>query len=781
MTKLSTVLDQVDNGTMLLPEFQRGYVWNRDQVRGLMKSVYRDYPVGALLVWETETAADQTRGGPLGGGAGQKHLLLDGQQRVTTLYGVVRGRAPGFFDGDASAFTDLYFNLESEDFQFYAPMRMKNDPLWIDVTELFRQGTGPMLRRLMGATDDHDQVATYLARLGVLLNVLNREFHIEQITGADKTVDVVVDIFNRVNSGGTKLSKGDLALARICSEWDQARPWMRTYLDGWAARGYSFTLDWILRNTTAVATGRAPFSTLEDVSASDFEVALKNSKDHIDHLLGLAVERLGLDHDRVLFGRYAFPVLARLLARREHGRFVDGREADRAMAWYVHAALRGRYTGAIETNLNKDLQIADSEGVDGLLSSLTRLQKGSLAIRPEDFEGVGRGARSYPLLYLLTRAEASRDLLTGEPFAATSLNVQEIFPKADLVKAGYGRAEVNAIANFAFVTPDSGATLGDQLPEVHLGKCSPQGLRAQWIPEDRSLWRVDRYTEFLQARRELLASAADRFLEQLAAGQRPWGPGIIAVPEPPEPQGEGPRAAQLKALIEEFADLGFATPAIDCEIPDPDTGRTLAVAEAFWADGLQAGQGNPVVLELDPDEADLARLAELGCDVFTSVDALRHHVERRSEVASGRRTDEGTVHASTTSEPLASGAPTTVDREPATADGKAWLAAEDETTAAAGPFDQAVLEVVDRCVNELRYNPRYFRVMISQHGALGATRKLLAAPAVSDGFVKLWENDRLDLTAEALVLDERFVVLFTDEERETARRRLEDFGYRRAA
>ena len=275
MTKLSTVLDQVDNGTMLLPEFQRGYVWNRDQVRGLMKSVYRDYPVGALLVWETETAADQTRGGPLGGGTGQKHLLLDGQQRVTTLYGVVRGRAPGFFDGDASAFTDLYFNLESEDFQFYAPMRMKNDPLWIDVTELFRQGTGPMLRRLMGATDDPDQVATYLARLGVLLNVLNREFHIEQITGADKTVDVVVDIFNRVNSGGTKLSKGDLALARICSEWDQARPWMRTYLDGWATRGYSFTLDWVLRNTTAVATGRAPFSTLEDVSASDFEVALK--------------------------------------------------------------------------------------------------------------------------------------------------------------------------------------------------------------------------------------------------------------------------------------------------------------------------------------------------------------------------------------------------------------------------------------------------------------------------------------------------------------------------
>ncbi|MDD6791584.1 MAG: DUF262 domain-containing protein, partial [Thermobifida fusca] len=53
MAKLSTLLDQIDSGTILLPEFQRGYVWNRDQVRGLMRSLYRGYPVGSLLLWET--------------------------------------------------------------------------------------------------------------------------------------------------------------------------------------------------------------------------------------------------------------------------------------------------------------------------------------------------------------------------------------------------------------------------------------------------------------------------------------------------------------------------------------------------------------------------------------------------------------------------------------------------------------------------------------------------------------------------------------------------------
>ena len=103
MTKLGTILDQIDAGSMLLPEFQRGYVWNRDQVRGLMRSLYLGYPVGALLVWETEGDAQPVRGG--GSTAGQKQLLLDDQQRVTTLYGLIRGQAPSFFEGDPAAFT----------------------------------------------------------------------------------------------------------------------------------------------------------------------------------------------------------------------------------------------------------------------------------------------------------------------------------------------------------------------------------------------------------------------------------------------------------------------------------------------------------------------------------------------------------------------------------------------------------------------------------------------------------------------------------------------------
>ena len=105
--------------------------------------------------------------------------------------------------------------------------------------------------------------------------VLERDFHEEKITGEDKTVDVVVDIFNRVNSGGTKLSKGDLALAKKCAHWPEARAAMRSHLEVWQKEGFAFSLDWLLRNTTAVATGRAEFASLDDVPVADFKQALR--------------------------------------------------------------------------------------------------------------------------------------------------------------------------------------------------------------------------------------------------------------------------------------------------------------------------------------------------------------------------------------------------------------------------------------------------------------------------------------------------------------------------
>ena len=247
---VQTILSQIDLGAIALPEFQRGYVWNREQVRGLMTSLYRRYPVGSLMVWVTPVEDAQTRHGtPLN--AGTVELLLDGQQRVTTLYGIIRGEPPRFFDGDKNAFAGLHFDLAEQTFEFYAPAKMRGNARWIDVSALMTQDVGKAIGRVFSNPELAADAETYVNRLTRITGIKSIEFHIEKVVGDDKTIDVVVDIFNRVNSGGTKLSKGDLALAKICAQWPEARDRMKDVLAMWRGHGFHFQLDWLLRNITS--------------------------------------------------------------------------------------------------------------------------------------------------------------------------------------------------------------------------------------------------------------------------------------------------------------------------------------------------------------------------------------------------------------------------------------------------------------------------------------------------------------------------------------------------
>jgi len=633
--KLSNIIDLVDSGDIALPEFQRGYVWNRDQVRSLMQSLYRGYPVGSLLTWHTKLDPDHMRGA--GSSAdGYVKLLLDGQQRVTSLYGIMRGRPPGFFDGNAATFTGLYFHIDDEVFEFYSPSKMDGDPRWIDVTALMQQGLGPFLPALASMDGlTVDQTTTYVNRLNAITQIAAVDFHVDEVTGEDKTIDVVVDIFNRVNSGGTKLSKGDLALARICAAWPEARDEMKDALAGWQQAGFTFKLDWLLRVTNGVATGEALFSALAGVPVAQFRDSLRESVGLVGTLLDSVAARLGLDHDRVLAGRYAFPVMARYL-HQQGGRFPSQRDKDRLLYWYVHAFLWGRFVGSSETVLNQDLKAMDAGGVDGLIEQLER-SRGGLTVRASDFLGYGVGARFYPLLYLLTRVHEARDFCTNQPLKAyllgrnSSLEMHHIFPKAQLYRHGYPRAQVNAVANFCFLTKGCNITISAADPAAYFRQVEdrcPGALASQWIPMDESLWSLDRYPEFLAARRELLAAAANRFLDGLRTGALETAAlqGSRTVQVDVETDAA---LAEVDALISWLRGEGFALPDRDLEIVDPQTKETIAVAEAAWMDGLQEGLGEPVVLDLELDEDVDARLAALGIRAFPTPASLREFVERR--------------------------------------------------------------------------------------------------------------------------------------------------------
>ncbi len=667
--KISTILDHIDSGHMALPEFQRGYVWNRDQVRAFMDSLYRRHPVGSLLVWATKSDDTPHRGdGQLAPGVVK--LLLDGQQRMTSLYGIIRGRPPRFFDGTAAAFSGLRFHLEKEEFAFYSPVYMKDDPLWIDVPAVMQKGNdgiGEHVASLSARPELAPSVGTYIGRLSQALGIRDIELHIEEVTGADKTIEVVVDIFNRVNSGGTKLSKGDLALAKICAEWPDAREVMKAALARWRESGYHFDLDWLLRCVNTIVTGEAKFLHLHDVPPDRVTAGLKRAERSIDALLNLISGRLGLDHDRVFFGRYALPVMVHYLDRRG-GHLGDAAERDKLLYWYLHAAMWGRFSGSTESYIDKDLKVLEEleGGLDRLIDEL-RLWHGGLGVQPGHFGGWSLGARFYPVLYLLTRIGEARDWGNGLPLKShllgkmNQLEVHHIFPKSRLYKHGYRRPEVNAVANFCFQTKDTNLQISDTRPEVYFPEIEekhPGALASQWIPMDPDLWRLDRYLDFLEARKTLLAESTNAFFAELLHGETPPEP--VVEPEPEKPavaravvtaetavpaipggiENEGEEEI-LIAVNEWVIEQGLPEGEICHEVADPDTGEPVAIFDLAWEKGLQEGLSHPVVLLLNEPPATLALANAHGFRYFTDVESFRHYAEaeilaiHRPEVATG--------------------------------------------------------------------------------------------------------------------------------------------------
>jgi hypothetical protein len=637
--RLSTILDQIDMGSIALPEFQRGYVWNRDQVRKLMRSLYLGYPIGSLLMWETKTESAYPRGDGLLA-TGTVKLLLDGQQRITSLYGIIRGTPPSFFDGDANRFTGLYFNLETEEFEFYGPVKMRDDPLWIDVSQLMQIGAGKFASRFYKSSVLEPKADVYLSRVTSIDAVKERDFHVDTITGEDKTVDTVVEIFNAVNSSGTTLSKGDLALAKVCASWPEARDEMKTRLAKWERAGFNFKLDWFMRCINATITGEALFVALKDVETAEFANGLQMAEHHIDFFLNLIASRLGLDHDRVLGSRYSFPLLVRYL-QQHGGRLANHRERDQLLYWYIHTFLWGRYSGSTESVLQQDLNtIQDNNGALERLTNQLHQNRGELRLHGRDFEGATKSNRFYPLLYMLTRVWHARDWETGVELTAhllgklANLQVHHIFPKALLYDYGYSQQDVNAIANFTFLTQETNLIVSDRNPVDYLEEFAarnPGVLQSHWIPMERELWRVENYMDFLSARRELLAQAANDFLDSLVAG---------GVPEPKQ-------AASIldREVVTVHGNISSSEEEhllLDCmvwmeqqslpvgeyqyELVDDKTKQVLAVLDLAWPEGIQQGRSEPVAVLLDEDQETLLIAQNSRYRCFTDLNSFHNYV-----------------------------------------------------------------------------------------------------------------------------------------------------------
>ena len=146
--KVSELLDGIRKRDLVLPEFQREYVWSRDQAKQLMVSLVREYPVGSLLFWKTDNPPELKRVEITPDKLGTVQVILDGQQRLTTLYMLINGEIPPFYrEADISTDPrDLYFDLETGEFQYFQATKMRGNPTWHSVVDCFSRRRGKDLR-----------------------------------------------------------------------------------------------------------------------------------------------------------------------------------------------------------------------------------------------------------------------------------------------------------------------------------------------------------------------------------------------------------------------------------------------------------------------------------------------------------------------------------------------------------------------------------------------------------------------------------------------------------
>ena len=529
---IQELVNAVGHDQYILPEFQRGYVWNETQVREYVTSLYRRYPTGSFLIWNTPRPGLVR--GTLSHSTKTFQLILDGQQRLTSIYAVITGDPPPFYEGEKLYF-NLYFNVKTEEFSYYKKTVMKDAWEWVPVTEFLKYGLGDYLKT------DGPLPAERAQYLISFLDVLNR---LDQIKSYSYYLDVLseremeeaVQIFNFVNSKGTKLSKSDLALSAICALWPEARQVMRKAQDEFKGAGFDFGLDFYIRCTSSVATESGRYEPLYRVPAKKIQAAWERAKKALEYLLNVLRFDAFIDSSGNLATDMALVPLVVYLANGK-GNFVSDVEKKNFLHWMFAALMWARYSGSTETKLDEDLRALKSKNPPDRLRQNIIAERGRIKVVAQDFVGRTVQGPLITLCYAAARAANAVDWFNGLALynklvgKSNNLVYHHIFPQAILYKKGgydssnqHDIIRVNEIANIAFLTEAANLKIGASDPAKYLPEVQakyPGALAHQAIPENPSLRQIDRYEDFLAERRQRLANAINDFMDQLLAEEQP--------------------------------------------------------------------------------------------------------------------------------------------------------------------------------------------------------------------------------------------------------------------
>ncbi len=535
--KISSILEKIDERQLFVPAFQREYVWKKKDAKLLIDSMIKGYPTGTILTWDTNQPPELKGDHVYDPLQGAIKILLDGQQRVTTLYMLIRGELPPYYTLEeiTEDTRGLHINVETREIEYHQK-RMETDPRWLNVTDIFsrEKRSRDVVRDLEAAgrevsREDENKIDDTFS---AIQSILDRDFP-EQNIPIKASLREAIDIFYIVNAGGVALTDAELALAQISGYWPQAREAFKKKLDTLKNDGFVFKLDFIVYALLAILHQSG--SDMRKLHSEENNDAIRKVWKELDgkvldYVANLLRGHAFVDHTLEINSIYAvIPIVAychRMNCNLSHN------DIQKVVKWFYYSQVRRRYVSQLPQKLDHDLKIAASSPTpfDRLLDVIREDRGGNIAISPDEFVG---SAVQHPLFGLLRwhlKSRGAKCLTTGvsihQPMGEKyKLEYDHIFAFANLKAAGYGQENrlryqlAQELTNRAILTQIANRTKGAKETEGYLSGVAqnqPNALGLQLIPQDRELWQIENYELFLKTRRKLLADSLNAWLEGLA-------------------------------------------------------------------------------------------------------------------------------------------------------------------------------------------------------------------------------------------------------------------------
>ncbi|MEA1052898.1 DUF262 domain-containing protein [Lamprobacter modestohalophilus] len=538
--------DETDGGGFWLPNIQRPFVWGEEQIARLFDSIMREYPISTLLVWKTRETVkhrkfidnyrrdikltdfyvpDNTR---------SKMMVLDGQQRLQSLFIGLRGSHEGrelYLDvlsgGDAAAPEDIRFRFAFK----------KADPGWpwhrfkdiiFETKKLDSQIAKDIIAAAPASLSDEQQAMIEL-NIGRARKEFVNDDNItyQELDGIDNPdayqLDDIVEIFIRANSGGTKLGKSDLLFSLLTSSWDEADGEMEALLEDLNQGAFDFDRDFVLKSCLTMLGKGARYEVGKFRDGRTKEEIINRWKDlaeAIKAVRDLLVTKTYIRSDKAMSSYLA---LIPLIYFRFH--YPAKFAANHDMATYLLRVLAtGVFSGSPDNLIDKLVRNIQ-EQQDFVLSEIYGViwaEGRSLEITPSVIFNQYYGSRSIHLFFNLWY----RDFDYTPALDANGPQVDHIFPQSLLktvkdINPNSGKRNIlhyraehrDQIANCMLLTADENGFSGkcDTPPEEWFDRsrfdsdeAHMRYLDMHLIPPDPALWTLDRYDDFIEARKELI-------------------------------------------------------------------------------------------------------------------------------------------------------------------------------------------------------------------------------------------------------------------------------------